>query len=77
MRRFQPVMVDEPSIEESVKIIEGIKHYYEDFHHVKISDEIARKAVVLSERYITDRYLPDKAIDLIDEAAACRCPPRC
>ena len=69
-RRFQPVMVDEPSIEDSVKIIEGIKHYYEDFHHVKISDEIARKAVVLSERYITDRYLPDKAIDLIDEAAA-------
>ena len=69
-RRFQPVMVDEPSIGDSVKIIEGIKHYYEDFHHVKISDEIARKAVVLSERYITDRYLPDKAIDLIDEAAA-------
>ena len=69
-RRFQPVMVDEPSIEDSVKIIEGIKRYYENFHHVIIPDETARKAVVLSERYITDRFLPDKAIDLIDEAAA-------
>ena len=69
-RRFQPVMVNEPSIEDSVKILLGIKHYYEEFHEVKIPDDIARRAVILSERYITDRYLPDKAIDLIDEAAA-------
>ena len=69
-RRFQPVMVNEPSIEESYEIIRGIKHYYEDFHSVTISDDIARRAVTLSERYITDRFLPDKAIDLIDEAAA-------
>ena len=69
-RRFQPVMVNEPSIEESFEIIRGIKHYYEDFHGVTISDDIARRAVTLSERYITDRFLPDKAIDLIDEAAA-------
>ncbi|UOO37410.1 ATP-dependent Clp protease ATP-binding subunit [Oscillospiraceae bacterium CM] len=69
-RRFQPVTVNEPSIAESVEIIKGIKHYYEKFHGVKISDEIARQAVVLSERYITDRFLPDKAIDLIDEACS-------
>jgi ATP-dependent Clp protease ATP-binding subunit ClpC len=69
-RRFQPVIVNEPSIEDSEKILLGIKHYYEDFHQVKIPDEIAKRAVALSERYITDRYLPDKAIDLIDEAAA-------
>ncbi len=69
-RRFQPVIVNEPSIDDSVEIIKGIKHYYEDFHHVKISDEVARRAVIMSERYITDRFLPDKAIDLIDEAAA-------
>ncbi len=69
-RRFQPVIVNEPSIEDSVEIIRGIKHYYEDFHQVKISDEVARRAVIMSERYITDRFLPDKAIDLIDEAAA-------
>ena len=69
-RRFQPIVVNEPSISEAVEIIRGIKHYYEKYHHVIISDEIAEKAVVLSERYITDRYLPDKAIDLIDEAAA-------
>ena len=69
-RRFQPVMVDEPSIEDTEKIILGIKHYYEEFHQVKIPDEIAKRAVSLSERYITDRFLPDKAIDLIDEAAA-------
>ena len=69
-RRFQPVTVNEPSIEDSVKIIEGIKHYYEDYHQVSISDEMCRSAVVLSERYITDRYLPDKAIDLIDEACS-------
>jgi len=69
-RRFQPIVINEPSIEESVAIIKGIKHYYEDFHNVSISDEIAERSVVLSERYITDRFLPDKAIDLIDEASA-------
>lgn len=69
-RRFQPIMVNEPSIEDTVSIIRGIKHYYEKYHNVAISDEMAEKAVVLSERYITDRYLPDKAIDLIDEACS-------
>ena len=69
-RRFQPVIVSEPSINESVEIIMGIKHYYEDFHGVFIPDEMARQAVILSERYITDRFLPDKAIDLIDEACS-------
>lgn len=71
-RRFQPVMVDEPSIEDTVEIIRGIKEYYEDYHKVKITDEVIRAAAVLSERYITDRFLPDKAIDLIDEAGS-RC----
>ena len=69
-RRFQPVNVGEPSIEESVEILKGIRKYYEEYHNVDISDEMCRKAVVLSERYITDRYLPDKAIDLIDEACS-------
>lgn len=69
-RRFQPVIVNEPSIEESVEIIKGIAPYYETYHHVKISPEIARLAVTMSERYITDRFLPDKAIDLIDEACS-------
>ena len=69
-RRFQPVTVGEPSIEDAVEMLKGIKHYYEEFHAVHISDAILRRAVVLSERYITDRYLPDKAIDLLDEAAA-------
>ncbi len=69
-RRFQPVTVNEPSIDETVEIIKGIAGYYEGFHMVKIPDEMARKAVVLSERYITDRFLPDKAIDLIDEACS-------
>ena len=69
-RRFQPVKVDEPSVEDTVNIIKGIKKYYEGFHGVAISDEVARFAATLSERYITDRFLPDKAIDLIDEAAA-------
>ena len=69
-RRFQPVKVDEPSVADTVDIIKGIKKYYEDYHGVKISDEVARFAATLSERYITDRFLPDKAIDLIDEAAA-------
>jgi ATP-dependent Clp protease ATP-binding subunit ClpC len=67
-RRFQPVTVNEPSIEDSIKIIRGISHYYEDYHGVHVSDEICRQAVLMSERYITDRFLPDKAIDLIDEA---------
>ena len=69
-RRFQPVTVNEPSVDETVLMLQGIKHYYEDFHSINISDDVIRRAVVLSERYITDRYLPDKAIDLIDEAAA-------
>ena len=69
-RRFQPVIVAEPSINESIDIIMGIRHYYEAFHGVSISDEMARQAVILSERYITDRFLPDKAIDLIDEACS-------
>ena len=69
-RRFQPVTVAEPSLEESVEILKGIRKYYEDFHGVKISDEMCRLAVTLSERYITDRFLPDKAIDLIDEACS-------
>ena len=69
-RRFQPVIVEEPSIEESIRIIRGIAPYYEAFHQVTISPEICRAAVTLSERYITDRYLPDKAIDLIDEGCS-------
>ena len=69
-RRFQPVKIEEPSVEDTVDIIKGIKKYYEGFHGVYISDEVARLAATLSERYITDRFLPDKAIDLIDEAAA-------
>ena len=69
-RRFQPVIVEEPSIEDSVKIIQGIAPYYEKYHFVSISPEICRLAVTMSERYITDRYLPDKAIDLIDEACS-------
>lgn len=69
-RRFQPVMVEEPSIEESIEILKGIKDYYETYHKVKISDEIIESAVKMSERYITDRFLPDKAIDVIDEAGS-------
>ena len=69
-RRFQPVMVEEPSVEDSVKIMEGIAPYYEAYHQVSVSPEMCRRAVVMSERYITDRYLPDKAIDLIDEACS-------
>ena len=69
-RRFQPVKVDEPSIDECVEMIKGIKSYYEIYHGVKIPDDMARCAVVMSERYITDRFLPDKAIDLIDEACS-------
>ncbi len=69
-RRFQPVIVEEPSIEDSVKVIEGIVPYYESFHQVTVSPAMCRLAVTMSERYITDRYLPDKAIDLIDEACS-------
>jgi len=69
-RRFQPVTVNEPSMDETVKILQGIKHYYEAYHFVKLPDDVIRSAVVMSERYITERYLPDKAIDLIDEAAS-------
>ena len=70
-RRFQPVTVNEPSIADAMEVILGVKKYYEDFHRVKVSDELARKAVTLSERYINDRFLPDKAIDLLDEACSC------
>lgn len=69
-RRFQPVTVEEPSIEQAVEILLGVKGYYEGYHSVKIPDNIVRSAVILSERYITDRFLPDKAIDLLDEACA-------
>ena len=69
-RRFQPVTVNEPNMEDTLKILKGIAHYYEQFHGVKIPEGILRQAVLLSERYITDRFLPDKAIDLIDEACA-------
>ena len=70
-RRFQPVKVEEPSIEDATAILLGIKKYYEAYHRVQISDALVKKAVVLSERYITDRFLPDKAIDLLDEACTC------
>ncbi len=69
-RRFQPVLVDEPSVEESIEILKGIRDYYEDYHKVKISDDIIEEACRMSERYITDRFLPDKAIDVIDEAGS-------
>ena len=69
-RRFQPVTINEPSISDSIEILKGIKHYYEDYHGITISDEMCAEAVKLSERYITDRFLPDKAIDLIDEASS-------
>ena len=70
-RRFQPVKVEEPSIEDTYQMLMGIKSYYENYHHVQISDQLVRRAVVLSERYINDRFLPDKAIDLLDEACTC------
>ncbi len=69
-RRFQPITVNEPSIADAVDMLKGISHYYEQFHRIHIPEGILRRAVILSERYITDRYLPDKAIDLLDEAAA-------
>ena len=71
-RRFQPVTVSEPNVEDTLKILQGIAHYYEQFHGVSIPQGVLRQAVLLSERYITDRYLPDKAIDLIDEACSDR-----
>ena len=71
-RRFQPVIVNEPSVAESIEILRGIKHYYETFHGIRIPENILALTVTLSERYITDRYLPDKAIDLLDEAASYR-----
>ncbi len=70
-RRFQPVKVEEPSIDDATEILLGIKSYYENYHRVRISDALVRRTVVLSERYITDRFLPDKAIDLLDEACTC------
>ena len=70
-RRFQPVKVGEPTIEEAVEVLRGVRKYYETFHRVKMSDEIVRRTVTLAERYINDRFLPDKAIDLMDEACSC------
>ncbi|MBU3161718.1 ATP-dependent Clp protease ATP-binding subunit [Clostridium frigoris] len=69
-RRFQPVLVEEPTIAETIEILKGIRGYYEDYHKVKISDDVIEEVVTLSERYITDRFLPDKAIDVIDEAGS-------
>ncbi|MGN1327900.1 MAG: AAA family ATPase [Clostridia bacterium] len=69
-RRFQPIMVEEPNVEDTIKILQGIKQYYEDYHYVKISNEIIDKAVTMSEKYIHDRFLPDKAIDILDEACS-------
>ena len=70
-RRLQPVTVSEPTVEDTITVLKGIKQYYENFHRVKISDDMLRECAVLSERYINDRFLPDKAIDLLDEACAC------
>ena len=70
-RRLQPVKVEEPSIDDTCEVLAGVKDYYEQYHGVRVSDTLIRKAVVLSERYITDRFLPDKAIDLLDEACTC------
>ena len=69
-RRFQPVTVNEPSIADTIEILKGIRTHYEQFHNIRIPDEICRQAAILSERYINDRFLPDKAIDLIDEASS-------
>lgn len=69
-RRFQPVLVEEPSVEETIEILKGIKKYYEDYHRIKIPEDVVKAAAVYSERYITDRFLPDKAIDIIDEAGS-------
>ncbi|MBR6903013.1 MAG: ATP-dependent Clp protease ATP-binding subunit, partial [Clostridia bacterium] len=70
-RRFQPVVIEEPSIDDAKSVLMGVKSYYEGYHGVKVPDSIVDKAVILSERYVTDRFLPDKAIDLLDEACAC------
>ncbi|MGN0594778.1 MAG: AAA family ATPase [Hominimerdicola sp.] len=70
-RRFQPVTVTEPTVEDTVTVLKGIKQYYENYHRVKIDDSVLKQCAVLSERYINDRFLPDKAIDLLDEACAC------
>ena len=70
-RRFQPIKIEEPSIDDAYKMLLGIKSYYEDYHRVKISDSLVYKAVTMSERFVTDRYLPDKAIDLLDESCTC------
>ena len=69
-RRFQPIIVEEPNVEDTIEILQGIKQYYEDYHHVKISNDIINKTVVMSEKYIHDRFLPDKAIDILDEACS-------
>lgn len=69
-RRFQPIMIEEPSVEDSISILQGIKGYYENYHKVKISNDVIRKLVILSEKYIHDRFLPDKAIDVLDEACS-------
>ncbi|MBQ2798461.1 MAG: ATP-dependent Clp protease ATP-binding subunit [Ruminiclostridium sp.] len=70
-RRFQPVTINEPTIEETIELLQGIKQYYEEYHKIHVSDSVLKSCAILSERYITDRFLPDKAIDLLDEAAAC------
>lgn len=70
-RRFQPIKIEEPSIDDAYKMLVGIKEYYEDYHKVQINDSLVYKAVILSERFVTDRYLPDKAIDLLDESCTC------
>lgn len=69
-RRFQPIIVEEPSVEDAISILQGIKQYYEDYHHVRISNDIIRQIVNMSEKYIHDRFLPDKAIDILDEACS-------
>lgn len=70
-RRFQPIKIEEPSIDDAYRMLLGIKNYYEDYHKVKINDSLVYKAVTMSERFVTDRYLPDKAIDLLDESCTC------
>ena len=70
-RRFQPVTVEEPSVEDATKVLMGVRKYYEDFHRVRVPDDVVRRCVTMSERYINDRHLPDKAIDLLDEACSC------
>ena len=72
-RRFQPVIIDEPSVSDTIKVLQGVKGYYEGYHSVTVDDDIIDNAVILSERYISDRFLPDKAIDLLDESCACAC----